>query len=115
MGSSSRNVVPLDEYRLSDRNVSKRQAAAKEAAEAHLDSSAPIAYAAISVDEEGRITTSTCMIEPEYVPAMIEELGDLISRLARFMRNNRGMLSAAACATLFVLDVQLVPALASSL
>lgn len=109
------NVVQLDSYRTSDRNIALRQDLVREATEGYTTGeNASVAFAGVTIAPDGSVSTSACLIEPEYVPVVVEELSGLMARLMRFMRAERRMAVAGACLALLALDLHLAPVLASS-
>jgi rRNA processing protein Gar1 len=86
-----RNVVRLADYCEHDIHVRARQEVVARSLTNVMNGAKPIpvAYVGAVVDVNGEVSTVTCLVEPEYVPALAEELTALVSRLLAFARTQR--------------------------
>lgn len=84
------NVVELTDLLPSDANVVERQTVVRHVLMTTVSSRdrTPVALAGAFVGPDGVVHTSACLIEPEYIPTVVEELSALISRLLAFSRDN---------------------------
>ena len=111
------NVIRLADHLPSDANIVARQQVVREALKAGIElpaSVAPVAYAGVTVAPNGEIRTTACLIEPEYVPSMVQQLALLTAKLLAFAQE-RGADVGVAVAGLLILaftDATVWPAMA---
>lgn len=98
--SQLRKVVNLADYLPSDANIVARQEVVRAALISVSEmptEAAPVAYAAIAITPNGDVGAITCMVEPEQVMLIVEQMATLSARLLAFARDHAPKVALGGC------------------